>query len=100
MLGSDDNRDFMRMSVNADAKVILGYDDAGEHEQVIDAVCHDLSATGASLQLNVAVPERETIVIYIKAGKVPAFKAKAEVVRSQRLEDGQYQIGCRILDML
>tara|TARA_B100000242_G_C42823316_1_gene382553 strand:+ start:332 stop:637 length:306 start_codon:yes stop_codon:yes gene_type:complete len=101
MLGSDDHRNFMRMSVNADAKVVIGYDEGGEHEQVLDAVCLDLSATGASLQVEAPVAEGERIVIYIKAGeKFPAFKALAEVLRSQRLEEGGYQLGCKITQLL
>ncbi|HAD48009.1 MAG: PilZ domain-containing protein [Idiomarina sp.] len=100
MLNNDENRDFMRMSVNAEAKVIVGYDEGGDHEQVLDAICLDLSATGASLHLQSPVEQGESIVIYIKAGKVPAFKAKAEVVRSQRLEEGGYQLGCMITELL
>ena len=100
MLSNDENRDFMRMSVNAEARVIVGYNDDGDHEQVIDAVCLDLSATGASLQVDHAVAEGQPIVIYIKAGKVPAFKAKADVLRSQRLEEGGYQLGCKITELL
>lgn len=100
MLGNDENRDFMRMAVNADAKVILGYDAGGEHEQVLDAVCLDLSATGASLDIAVPVDQGQQIVIYIKAGKVPAFKARAEVLRSTRIEEGGYQLGCKITELL
>ena len=44
--------------------------------------------------------EGQPIVIYIKAGKVPAFKAKADVLRSQRLEEGGYQLGCKITELL
>lgn len=98
MLGDEENRNFMRMSVNADAKIVVG---SGEHEQVIDAVCLDLSATGASLQIQQPLAEGEEVVIYVKSGgRVPALKALAEVVRSQRLDEGDYQVGCRITQML
>lgn len=100
MLDSDDSRNFMRMSVNADAKLIIGYDAEGDHEQIMDAVCLDLSATGASLHVNSAIETGQQVAIYIRAGKVPAFKALAKVIRSERLEDGNYQLGCKITQLL
>lgn len=101
MLGSDDNRDFMRMTVDADAKVILGYDEGGAHEKIYDAKCLDLSAAGVSLKLAHDISEGTELAVYIKSGsQLPGLKALAEVVRSQRLEDGDYQLGCRITKML
>ncbi|MGM0481444.1 MAG: PilZ domain-containing protein [Pseudomonadota bacterium] len=98
MLGNDENRNFMRMSVNADAKIVAG---SGQHEQIIDAVCLDLSATGASLQIQQPLTESQQVVIYVKSGgQVPPLKALAEVVRSQRLDNGDHQVGCHITKML
>lgn len=98
MLGNDENRNFMRMSVNADAKIVAG---SGQQEQIIDALCLDLSATGASLQIQQPLTASQQVVIYVKSGgQVPPLKALAEVVRSQRLDNGDYQLGCHITKML
>jgi len=99
MLGSDENRNFMRMSVNADAQLIL--EDEQHGQQVIDAICLDLSATGASLQIKQPLEEgRELTILIESGGNVPALKALAQVVRSQRLDEGDYQLGCKITKIL
>lgn len=98
MLGDDEHRRFKRMSVDANAKVIVG---SGEHEKIYDAVCQDLSATGVSLQLSAAIEEGEAIVIYIKSGgPIASLKARATVIRSTMVDNGDYQLGCEITEML
>ncbi|KTG23809.1 hypothetical protein AWR38_07260 [Idiomarina sp. WRN-38] len=99
MLESNDNRNFMRMSINADAKVT--FHKSGE-TQSFNAVCLDLSAEGLSLKVPVELEKGQQLTAEIvSASGVPSLKATAEVVHSQRLEDnsGDYILGCRIISM-
>ena len=99
MLESNDNRNFMRMSINADAKV--SFDKSGE-VQSLDAVCLDLSAEGLSLKVPIELEKGQQLsVAIVSGGGVPSLKATAEVVHSQRLDNnsGDYLLGCRIISM-
>ncbi|ATZ74464.1 PilZ domain-containing protein [Idiomarina sp. X4] len=99
MLESNDNRNFMRMSINADAKV--SFDKSGEAHS-LDAVCLDLSAEGLSLKVPVELEKGQQLsVAIVSSGGVPPLKATAEVVHSQRLDNnsGDYLLGCRIISM-
>lgn len=99
MLESQENRHFMRMAVNADAKVTLKND---KGKQQLEGVCLDLSAEGLSLQLpsNLDVGDKLFVEI-LSSGSVAPLKIDAEVVRSQRLDDnsGDSILGCRIISM-
>lgn len=99
MLESNDNRNFMRMSVNTDAKVTVEQRGAS---QSLDAVCLDLSAEGLSLKVSTDLDVGQALLVEVaSAGGVPSLKATAEVVHSQKLEDnsGSYLLGCRIISM-
>ena len=99
MLESQENRNFMRMAVNADAKVTL---EEGESKKVLEGVCLDLSAEGLSLQLPANLEVGDKVFVEISSsGPVAPLKINAEVVRSQRLDDnsGDSLVGCRIISM-
>ncbi len=99
MLESPENRNFMRMAVNADVKVTLKNK---KGEQQLQGICLDLSAAGLSLQLPENAEIGDSLFAEIgSSGSIAPLKVTAEVVRSQRLEDnsGDFILGCRIISM-
>lgn len=99
MLESPENRNFMRMAVNAAATVTFT---EGKGEQQLQGRCLDLSAEGLSLQLPASGEIGDSLCAEIgSSGSIAPLKVTAEVVRSQRLEDnsGDFILGCRIISM-
>ncbi|GAP76712.1 MULTISPECIES: PilZ domain-containing protein [Pseudoalteromonas] len=98
MLYDDDKRGFMRMMVNAQAKLEVSHND--KYLQ-LTATCRDLSATGMQLLVDEPIDPGATVKVDINSpdGSVPPLKALTQVVRCTQDDQGQYCIGVEMLDI-
>ncbi|WP_111642744.1 PilZ domain-containing protein [Marinimicrobium alkaliphilum] len=92
---SDDKRDFIRMSVDAEARVYI----EGRSE-ALAATCRDLSATGVSLRVSDPVPPGTQLRVQIASpnAHLSAFDADAEVVHCEPEGQG-HRLGVKITKM-
>ncbi|QFY89285.1 PilZ domain-containing protein [Magnetovirga frankeli] len=92
-----DNRDFLRMSVEAEAQLVLQGDSAHRQCRV-----SDLSAAGMLLLTDFVLAEADQVQVRITPGHpiTPPLEAELEVVRCNQADSGQYQIACKILRIL
>ena len=89
-----EKRDFMRMRTDYPIQYrIVGTND------FLSAHCLDLSASGVLFNTDYSIlpGTRMDIEIQVKKAIVPPFLATVEVVRSQNVSDGTYQIGASIV---
>ncbi|MEX1222169.1 MAG: PilZ domain-containing protein [Idiomarina sp.] len=98
MITRDDQRNFIRMAVNSNVEIRF---DDDEGEQQVKGICRDLSATGMSIDVDVAIPEGSQIRVHMDTGGVvPALQATCKVIRCSDIEPGQYHLGCEIIEMV
>lgn len=88
-----EKRDFIRMTMNAQAQVYLD----GEAQPLIGQ-CGDLSATGMSLSLDRPVAEGTEVRVVIQSPneQFQSLDARAAVVRCVAGDDGRYFLGLEV----
>jgi len=91
-----EKRDFIRMTMNAQAQVYLDGD-----PQPLSGQCSDLSATGMSLSLDRPVPENTELRVVIQSPneQFQSLDARAIVIRSVAGDDGRYFLGLEIKNL-
>ncbi|TMP79830.1 PilZ domain-containing protein [Pseudoalteromonas phenolica] len=90
----EDKRRFMRMMVNAEAKISIL-----EQQITLTGRCIDLSATGLSVAVEEPL-EVETVVdahINSTSASIPPLNAHTKIVRCTQEEEGQYILGLEII---
>ena len=95
MLAYEENRNFYRMLINSQCKVIVD----GE---VLFGTCKDLSATGMAFHLSSKPLSLGTIVdieIDSQNREIPSLSATAEVAREPLVQEGGYLIGVKFNKM-
>ncbi len=97
MVDSSDKRDFRRM--NVDIRAI--YKVNGDSE-FLEGKVTDLSATGLLLKTLSPLSAGDGLEVKVKPDKsvVPPLYAKVKVLRIEQSDDGEYQAGCQITEML
>lgn len=91
MLAYEENRNFYRMMINSQCKVIVD----GE---TMYGTCKDLSATGMSFQISSKSLSQGTFVdieIDSQNREIPSLSANAEVAREPIAQEGGYLIGVK-----
>lgn len=99
MLAYDDKRNFYRMMVNSPCQIKL-VDQASS--PTIAAICRDISATGMSLELEIASVEIGALMevtIESNGDQIPSLIAKATVVRCDNEGDKTCLVGLEINEM-
>ncbi|CAH9054800.1 hypothetical protein PSECIP111951_01111 [Pseudoalteromonas holothuriae] len=91
----EDKRRFMRMMVNAQARLTLL-----ESGLTFEGKCHDLSATGLSIEVTEPVEANTMIEIHIDSTSdaIPPLNAHANVVRCAQEQEGQFMLGLEIIE--
>ena len=95
MLAYEENRNFYRMLINSQCKIVLD----GE---VLFGTCKDLSATGMSFQLSSKAIPLGTLLdieIDLQNREIPSLSANAEVARDPIAQEGGYLIGVKFHKM-
>ncbi|NOU50901.1 PilZ domain-containing protein [Pseudoalteromonas sp. JBTF-M23] len=89
----EDKRRFMRMMVNTKARLTIL-----ESGITFEGKCHDLSATGLSIEVTEPVEANTLIEVHINStsAAIPPLNAHANVVRCSQEQDGQYILGLEI----
>lgn len=89
----EDKRRFMRMNINADARVTVL-----ETGFKLAAKCQDLSATGMSLVVTEPMDVEAMVEIHIPSSgaNVAPLVAHAKVLRVRQEQDGEYIVGVEI----
>lgn len=90
---NEDKRRFMRMSVDAVAKLT-----ELESGKVHQGVCHDLSATGLSVTVSDPIEANSTVDIFIDSSgdMIQPLSAHATVIRCSQEQDDQWVVGLEI----
>ncbi|MEJ6474769.1 PilZ domain-containing protein [Pseudoalteromonas piscicida] len=90
---NEDKRRFMRMSVDAVAK--LTELETGRTHQ---GVCHDLSATGLSVTISDPIEANTIVDIFIDSSgdMIQPLSAHANVIRCSQEQDNQWIVGLEI----
>lgn len=95
MLAYEENRNFYRMLINSQCKIVLD----GE---VLFGTCKDLSATGMAFQVSSkAIPLGTILDIEIDSQnrEIPSLSVNAEVAREPIAQEGGYLIGVKFHKM-
>lgn len=89
----EEKRDFIRMTLNASAKLTVK--DSGEQ---INVTCIDLSAGGMSIQASQPIAVESIIHVNIESPneQFKSMAADGRVLRCQELSVGQYDLGIAI----
>lgn len=97
MVDSSDKRNFRRMNVDIRAVYKLN----GENE-FLEGMVTDLSATGILLKTRSPLSQGDEMEVKVKPEKavVPPLYAKVKVLRVSQSDNGEYQAGCEITEML
>jgi len=97
MVDSSDKRDFRRMSV--EIKAVFKINGKGDF---FEGTVTDLSATGILLTTDESLANGDELEIKVKPEKavVPPLYARAKILRVDQTENGKYQAGCKITEML
>jgi c-di-GMP-binding flagellar brake protein YcgR len=87
----EEKRNFIRMTMNASAKLTTGGSD-------IPVTCIDLSAGGMSIQANQAVTVGQKVHVKIESPneQFKSMDADGKVVRCEQLESGDFDLGIEI----
>ena len=88
----EEKRDFIRMTMNATAKMTVN------GSQAIEVTCIDLSASGMSIHADTAVAEGTQVHVVIDSpnDQFRSMDAKGRVLRCQPLESGEFDLGIEI----
>lgn len=97
MVDSSDKRNFRRMNVDIRAIYKINGDSEFQEGKVTD-----LSATGLLLKTKTALKEGDELEVKVKPDKsvVPPLYARVTVLRIEQSDNGEYQAGCQIIEML
>ncbi|CAM4152469.1 PilZ domain-containing protein [Pseudoalteromonas byunsanensis] len=89
----EDKRRFMRMMVNARARLTIL-----ETGLTFEGKCHDLSATGLSIEVSEPIEPNTMMEVHINSSSasIPPLNAHANVVRCAQEQDGRYILGLEI----
>lgn len=92
-----EKRDFIRMKISAPLTATLSAD-----RVVIEGKCLDLSGGGMRVEAkeNIAVGTDLEVEVSSGHGHSPTLKAKTRVVRSNAGENGLYELGLEIIEVL
>jgi hypothetical protein len=92
-----EKRDFIRMTINTPAEVIVIND--GKQES---GTCLNLSASGMLLALANSYPVDTTLIVKIASGHGhnPSIEAECKVIRSDAASGDMFEIGVRIERLL
>jgi c-di-GMP-binding flagellar brake protein YcgR len=95
---SQDKRGFYRSLVSTEAEVVILDSETGRS---IDCICHDISDTGMSVEMNEPLEVDTHLKIRIEAcnNSVPSLDAYAKVVRCNELEVAEYLLGLELLEV-
>lgn len=93
-----DRRLDRRIPLGTEAFILLDFNDR------IQAECIELSVSGMTLRADYVPGEAETLQVEVvsPAGRLerPPLRARVEVRRCHMLEDGRYEIGGAIIEVL
>jgi len=95
MLAFDENRKYYRLSLNSPCKITL-------EGEIIYGICKDISVTGMSFQTSASsLIEGTVLLIETKSQdpKIPSILADAEVIRVNSMDDENYLIGVKFLQL-
>lgn len=92
-----EKRDFIRMKVSAPLNATLSADHG-----VIEGSCRDLSGGGMLVRTkeNIALGTELEVEVCSAHGHSPTLKAKARVVRAIAGDEGGYELGLEIIEIL
>jgi len=92
-----EKRDFIRMKISAPLNAKLSVD-----ASIVEGLCRDLSGGGMQVETQHAIPIDTVLEVEVSSdhGHNPTLKARAKVARSAEGEDGAYQLGLVILEVL
>lgn len=96
MSRKEEQRDFHRMRIDAQARVIYTH---GDEMKQVTARCQDLSATGLSVILEDKLSEGDTIEVVIEGKQIMPLDAKARVLRINEDTQGWFVHGCSITSL-
>ena len=90
----EDKRRFMRMMVNAEAKISIL-----EQQITLTGRCIDLSATGLSVAVEEPLEVETVVDVHINStsASIPPLNAHTKIVRCTQEEEGQYIFGLEII---
>jgi len=95
MITRDDQRDFIRMTVQAPVTIEVA--DSGTR---IRGTCLDLSDTGMSLEVAERLALDTQLLVVLDAGQqVSALRAQCRVMRCEETQPGVFQLGCETLSL-
>jgi hypothetical protein len=89
----EDKRRFMRMLVDTKARLTVL-----ESGQRLEGICHDLSATGLSIEVSEPVEPDTMIEVHIDSTSeaIPPLNAHARVIRCSNEQEEKYTLGLEI----
>ncbi|MBC3767331.1 PilZ domain-containing protein [Neptunicella marina] len=98
MLGYDDKRNFFRMMVNSGCELTVVDE---QSSRTVSAVCHDISATGMSFEVDepIEVGTRVQVSIESTSSQIPSLNADSKVVRCSEQGESNYMVGVEITEM-
>ena len=90
----EDKRRFMRMMVNAEAKISIL-----EQQITLTGRCIDLSATGLSVAVEEPLEVETVVDVHINStsASIPPLNAHTKIVRCTQDDEGQYILGLEII---
>lgn len=97
-----EKRDFIRMTISAPINAKLSLNQPLIAEDIIEGECRNLSGGGMMVIIAQHLPLQTQLTGEVSSshGHNPTLKAKVRVVRSLPLEDGRYEVGLEILEVL
>lgn len=98
MLTKGDNRNYFRMMVNADVKLMINDPESGRS---IDGICRDLSATGMSVEIDEPLEMNTLLRVRLDSANasVPPLDAVAKVMRCSQESEDVYQLGLAFMEL-
>lgn len=98
MLTKGDNRNYFRMMVNADVKLLINDPESGRS---IDGICRDLSATGMSVEIDEPLEMNTLVRVRLDSANasVPPLDAVAKVMRCSQESEEVYQLGLAFMEL-
>lgn len=96
-----EKRDFIRMTISAPLNAKLSPANVIKSE-VVEGECRNLSGGGmlVVIKQNLSVDTELNAEVSSEHGHNPTLKARARVARSIQLDDGRYEVGLEILEIL
>ena len=92
-----EKRDFIRMTINTPAKIIL--ERSGD---TAEGVCNDLSGSGMLLTVDDMLPVNSelTVTLMPEGSAEPMLEARCSVARSLKAADNKCLLGLEIMDII